>query len=89
METETFKIRLTKLSSEHEHLRTDVVDGVIHKEPKLYESLEIYAKSLNPEAIERYIKTSPIIDIEYFDQVGISNIIIFKTVYSKYKLEYT
>ena len=87
MEIETFKIRLTKLDSTHENLRTDIVEGIIHKKPELHECLEIYAKSLTLEAAERYIKTSPIMSIEYFDEVGIDTI-NFMTLKSRYRLEY-
>lgn len=87
MDIETFKIRLTKLNSTHQNLRTDVVEGVIHKKPELFECLEIYAKPLDPTKFERYVKTSPIMDIERFDEVGIDSI-NFNTLNSRYRLEY-
>lgn len=83
---ETIKIRLTKMESSHAALRTDVVEGVIHRNPSLYDCLEIYAKPLDPTKFERYIKTSPIMEIETFDDIP--DTIIFKTLNSKYKLEY-
>lgn len=83
---ETIKIRLTKMQSSHAALRTDVVEGVIHKKPEIFECLEIYAKPLDPTKFERYVKTSPIMEFETFDDTP--NIIIFKTLNSKYMLEY-
>lgn len=85
---ETIKIRLTKIQSSHAALRTDVVEGVIHKKPEIFECLEIYAKPLDPTKFERYVKTSPIMEFEEFSEVGITDTIFFKTLNSKYKLEY-
>ena len=83
---ETIKIRFTKIQSDHTALRTDVVEGVIHKKPEIFECLEIYAKPLDPTMAERYIKTSPIMEFETFDDIP--DTIIFKTLNSKYMLEY-
>lgn len=77
------KVRLTKKMSNHQHLRTDWVEGETGDLPTIGECFVMFAKPLDPAADIRGIKTTPVISLEYLG----NNTIMFKTANSIYALE--
>lgn len=78
-----YQVKLTKVESSHSILRTNDVIGECDSLPVLGGSFEMYGEGL--VAGIRYISTSVVTSIE--QDSSKSQLIIFYTLYSKYKLE--
>jgi hypothetical protein len=76
------KVRLERLSSNHEHLRTDTVTGICDSLPVVGYSFEMWAESLDPSKDVRYIVTSKVLVVFAEDL----DVIDFNTANSKYSL---
>ena len=74
---------LTKITSNHNRLRTDVIDGCFSEQPKIGSGFLFFSKPLDKVADGRIIKTSTVINVYY----GANKSIIFETRNSVYKLE--
>jgi len=74
---------LTRMSSNHVHLRTPSVDGVFEKFPTVGESFVLVGKPLDPLKTQgwRYVKTTPV-----EEEVHEGDTIQFKTENSSYLL---
>lgn len=73
------KIKLTRIKSNHNNLRTDETTGHTHKLPDIGESLILFSEGITPNSmLPRYIHTTPILSIE-------GN--IYKTRNSTYQIE--
>jgi hypothetical protein len=57
------KVTLTKLISNHNTLRTDVVDGECERLPVVGESWVMYSAPLEEFGNLRYIRTSPVVEL--------------------------
>ena len=76
------KVRLIKLESTHENLRTDVVEGTLEVPPQIGEHMLILADPIDQDADVRYIMTSEITGVLY--QPGIWHV---STKNSTYQVE--
>lgn len=77
-----YSVRLTKILSNHQFLRTDVVEGITENLPMFNESFCMLAESLTEGKQVRSVNTSPVQSIEEIDGK-----ILFKTNNSVYELE--
>ena len=77
---------LRRISSRHNNLRTDEIEGTYNFEPELHHSFLMFAEALNPAVKElggyREVQTTQITSIE---RTG--NIVRFTTANSTYELE--
>lgn len=65
------KIKLTKIVSNHQNLRTDEVIGVTPSLPEVAKGFVVFAESLSnsvPGNLDRTIVTSPIVSITKYDE---------------------
>lgn len=78
----SFKVKLTKIKSNHSNLRTDVIEGVTFKLPEVGDSFSLFGEPLNLAFDCRAVYTT---EIKVCERIG--NEIQFTTVNSIYKLE--
>lgn len=78
-----YKVKLSKIKSIHQNLRTDTIEGFTESLPKIDEDFKMFAESLTPEGDFRYVHTTEVCSIDFLDK----NTYLFDTVNSKYKLE--
>lgn len=78
----TYEVRLTKIKSNHQNLRTDVIEGVTQELPVLGSSFRLIGESLTPGMDARFVHTT---EIQFVEKMG--NGYIFNTANSTYKLE--
>lgn len=77
-----YKVKLTKLKSNHNNLRTNEVDGYCHRLPILNQGFTMFAESLTGAGV-RTIQTTKVLEL---DTLG--NVITFRTRNSTYKVWY-
>lgn len=79
------KVRLTKIQSEHNNVRTNEVVGVTSSLPKIGDRFQMLSEAIDKSqgANVRYIETSPVESLKS----SCENTIIMKTHYSTYELE--
>ena len=58
-----YKVRLTKIESNHNNLRTDTIEGCTAKLPQVREPFCMYAEPIDPDASVRFIKTTLVAEI--------------------------
>jgi len=73
---------LTKLSTNHNNLRTKVIVGIASELPEIGSTFRMTAKPLNPDTDIRLIETSLVTNIENED-----NTYVFNTENSQYLLK--
>lgn len=76
------RVRLTRLQSSHENMRTDHVDGVLIKGPRRGSVMVLLGAGLE-EGTTRVLRTSKILEFSWKD----ARTCVVKTVNSLYKLE--
>lgn len=74
------KVRLYKITSTHQNVRTDIIDGVAPSLPEPGQSFCLWGKGL--EFGTRMVATTPVLDTATID----GEIILFKTKNSTYTL---
>jgi len=82
MKIPIYKVRLTKVRSNHTKLRTDTIEGETVSLPEKGKSFTLIADPLNPNADFRSVYTTPIELVEKIDGE-----FMFHTLNSTYKLE--
>lgn len=75
-------VRLTKLSSSHKNLRTDVIEGTAPNLPEKGQSFVVFGESLTPENNVRVVQTTEVQSVE-----TMGNEHVFQTLNSTYKVE--
>jgi hypothetical protein len=75
------KVKLEKLQSNHNNLRTDTVEGAAIGLPMVGESFRMVSDPIDPKKDGRFIITSP---VQGFARIG--NAITFVTANSTYRL---
>lgn len=78
----SYKVKLTKIKSNHTALRTDVIEGETSTLPTVGESFCLTGEPLDPKADMRLVVTT---EIKFVEQMG--NEYRFNTLNSTYKLE--
>jgi hypothetical protein len=76
------KVKLTKLSSTHQNLRTDTIEGNADLLPEVGQCFAMTAEPLDPRASFRWVRTTPIQSIE-----AMGDTYRFTTENSTYQLE--
>ena len=76
------KVKLTKIESNHNNLRTDIIEGITLELPEVGKSFVLAGKPLTPGTDIRLVTTTEIKNVEKID-----NEYKFKTLNSTYKLE--
>jgi len=76
------KVILTKIRSNHECLRTDVIEGKAPALSEIGDTFVLFSKSLDPRGSIRMVQTTKVKSIEQID-----NVYQFNTENSVYKLE--
>lgn len=76
----SYKVKLTKIRSNHSNLRTDTVEGVVQNLPEVGSTLQLVGEGL--EFGNRLVYTTEIKNVEQID-----NTYQFNTLNSVYKLE--
>lgn len=77
-----YMVRLTRVRSKHQNIRTDEVVGVTWVLPIVEHPFRMVGAPLNPNADARLVFTTRILSLEYEDGVY-----IFNTANSTYQLE--
>lgn len=80
----TWKVRLTKISSTHNNLRTDSIEGEAAYLPAIGLPFVMFGDALTPNGVHRMVMTTNV-QIILEDNEG--GVIEFDTENSKYKLE--
>ena len=75
------KVKLLKLQSTHNNLRTNEIDGECIDLPEIGQSFILLGEALNPDAKVRAIRTTPVQELK---KEG--NVMTFKTLNSIYEL---
>lgn len=80
-----YRVKMTKIQSDHNNVRTNEVVGITSSLPKIGERFQILSEALDKSngANARYVETSPIESLKS----SCENTIIMKTHYSTYELE--
>lgn len=78
----TYQVRLTKVKSTHQNLRSDVIEGTTYELPKVGNSFSMFGPPLNTEASFRGVYTT---EIKVCERVG--DQFQFVTENSTYKLD--
>lgn len=78
----SYKVKLTKLQSNHNNLRTDSVEGFSLELPEVGKSFQLVGDPLTAGALFRGVFTTEIKNVE-----RMGNEFVFHTMNSKYKLE--
>lgn len=76
-------VKLRKIRSTHDNLRTDIVEGYIDALPEVGESVRLFGEPLDPKFNARLIFTTPIKEF----QCRTATYMEFKTANSEYALE--
>jgi len=79
-----YKIKLTKIKSTHNNLRTDTIEGVCHELPEVGAGFSMYGAGL--EFGVRSVRTSRIEEVDETTTRG-GKYMTFKTMNSEYHLE--
>lgn len=81
---ENFKAKFVKITSNHDYLRTDEIDGYFFIKPMVDSRFSFYGESLDLdiEGSTRFIHTSPVNSVDVN-----ASYIEFKTLNSTYRLE--
>lgn len=77
-----YKVKLTKIESNHGNLRTNEVEGLSWDLPTIGDNFSVIGDSLTEGMDARVVTTTEIKSVEHFDTHC-----IFKTLNSTYKLE--
>lgn len=80
-----YKVKLTRIKSDHSNLRTDTVDGECEELPKTGKSFVMTGPPLNPDAVMRVVETSEVLLVDWTEYED--KIIDFNTMNSMYRLE--
>lgn len=78
-----FKVKLTKIKSNHNNLRTDVIEGFCKKLPVLNEDFIMFSEGLEDPSAMRMIRTTKVLGIE----TSSSQEMYFTTRNSSYNLK--
>lgn len=80
------KVRLTKIASTHNNVRTDTMDGEAYNwPPKKGEDFVLIGKGLTNPNLDRVLRTTPIQEVEFLG--GPTQAHQVKTLNSTYRLE--
>lgn len=82
-----YNVRLIKVISTHDNLRTDEVVGLTHSLPEVGQPFILTGDPLSKSAHVRIIHTTPVIKMDETNSVN-SGTIVFETVNSVYRLHY-
>lgn len=80
-----FNVKLTRLKSSHNIIRTDETIGTTYYLPEIGKGFTLIAEPIDEHANIRYITTSKVIEIE--ESVSNKNTIRFNTLNSSYRLD--
>lgn len=80
-----YSVKLTKIHSNHQNLRTDEIEGTTEALPVVSKSFTMIGEALTPGASFRQIITTPVMSIEVLDE---GSSMVFSTMNSQYGLEY-
>jgi len=78
----SYKVRLTKIKSNHNNIRTSTVEGVTYKLPEVGDTFTLFAEPLDPHFDLRGVYTT---EVKLVERIG--NEFQFSTANSTYKLE--
>jgi len=78
----TYRVRLVKIKSNHENLRTEVVEGLTKALPAEGKRFLVIADSIDSAASVRYVHTT---EVEFVEQIG--DEYMFHTANSSYRVK--
>jgi hypothetical protein len=77
-----YKVKLTKVESNHNNLRTNEIEGITQELPSVGKSFQLVGESLTQGMNARIVYTT---EIQFVENMG--NEYMFKTLNSTYKVE--